>query len=443
MGLLVAGAVGAAALPYGAIGLALVAGWTPTRATGWVCLLGASAIAFLVARGLYRYLERRMRQGAALLQAIREGDYSVRAPLDDRGGIRELFSEINRLSAELSGARQAGIESDALLGRLLGTIDLAVLVFDPSGHLSGLNRAAGNLLGEPVSDLRGRLADNLGLADWLLRSGEVFVANRLFAAGTGPWEVRVLKFRRGGRIHTLLVMTDASRTLREEERRAWRRLIRVLGHELNNSLGPIASVADTLQRQIASGMEGAGALTEGLELIERRSRNLTDFLRRYSDYARMPPPSFAPVGLATLLRQVILIQDSSRLHLKEGPEVIIQADRAQLEQALINLIRNALEATAPLAGAVRVDWIETPVKVVIEIQDEGPGLPQTENLFVPFFTTKPGGSGIGLLVAREVAENHGGSLELRDRDDRSGAIARLHLAKVPQGAWVRYNRLNP
>ncbi len=443
MGLLVAGAVGAAALPYGAIGLALVAGWTPTRVTGWICLLGASAIAFLAARGLYRYLERRMRQGAALLQAIREGDYSVRAPLDDRGGIRELFSEINRLSAELSGARQAGIESDALLGRLLGTIDLAVLVFDPSGHLSGLNRAAGNLLGEPVSDLRGRLADNLGLADWLLRSGEVFVANRLFAAGTGPWEVRVLKFRRGGRIHTLLVMTDASRTLREEERRAWRRLIRVLGHELNNSLGPIASVADTLRRQIASGMEGAGALTEGLELIERRSRNLTDFLRRYSDYARMPPPSFAPVGLATLLRQVILIQDSSKLHLKEGPEVIIQADRAQLEQALINLIRNALEATAPLAGAVRVDWIETPVKVVIEIQDEGPGLPQTENLFVPFFTTKPGGSGIGLLVAREVAENHGGSLELRDRDDHSGAIARLHLAKMPQVTWVRYNRQNP
>ncbi|MHB1544463.1 MAG: sensor histidine kinase [Gammaproteobacteria bacterium] len=432
LGFLIAGAVGMSILPLGALTLALIAGWVPARAAAVGGLVLATAIAILVARWLGQYLERRMRQGASLLQAIREGDYSVHAPLEDRGGLRELFSEINRLSTELSGARQSGIESDALLGRLLGNIELAVLVFDPSGRLSGLNRAAGSLLGEPISDLRGRSAKTLGLDDWLPRSGEVFIESRSFAGGTALWEVRVLKFRRGGRTHTLLVMTDASRALREEERRAWRRLIRVLGHELNNSLGPIASVADTLRRQVWPEGEGSQRLNEGLDLIERRTRNLTDFLKRYREYARMPPPSFTPVDLAPLVREVAVMEGNSKLRVHEGPDVNIQADRTQLEQALINLVRNALEAAAQLAGSVHISWSEHPEGVIVEIVDDGPGLPQTDNLFVPFFTTKPGGSGIGLLIAREVAENHGGRLELSDREDQKGAIARLHLAKSPR-----------
>ena len=381
-----------------------------------------------------------MRQGASLLQAVREGDYSVHAPVEDRGGLRELFSEINRLSTELSGARQSGIESDALLGRLLSHLELAVFVFDPAGRLTGLNRAAGSLLGEPVSDLRGRSARTLGLEDWLSPSTDVRVARRTFAGGSGPWEVRVLQFRRGGRTHTLLVMTDASRTLREEERRAWRRLIRVLGHELNNSLGSIASVADTLKRQASSSGAHSEALLEGLELIERRTRNLTDFLKRYREYARMPPPSFSEVGLAPLVREVAAVAGDPRLKVREGPAVTFQADRGQLEQALINLVRNALEAVAQPEGTVEFAWSETPQAVVIEIVDDGPGLPQTDNLFVPFFTTKPGGSGIGLLIAREVAENHDGGLELANREDQSGVIARLTLAKAPRAVPIRQDR---
>ncbi|EQD55142.1 multi-sensor signal transduction histidine kinase [mine drainage metagenome] len=435
-----AGAVGVSVLPFGVLALALTAGWISAPAAAIGGLVAAFALAILVARWLGRYLERRMRQGASLLQAIREGDYSVHAPLEDQGGLRELFAEINRLSMELSGVRQSGIESDALLGRLLGHIELAVLVFDPSGRLSGLNRAAGSLLGEPISDLRGRSAKTLGLDDWLQHSGQVFIASRSFARGAGPWEVRVLKFRRGGRTHTLLVMTDASRSLREEERRAWRRLIRVLGHELNNSLGSIASVADTLQRQVAPRGEGSQVLREGLELIERRTRNLTDFLKRYREYARMPPPSFTAVDLAPLVRHVAVMEGASKPRVLDGPDVTIQADRAQVEQALINLVRNALEATTQPTGSVHMSWSETPEKVIIEIVDDGPGLPQTDNLFVPFFTTKPGGSGIGLLVAREVAENHDGSLELCNREDQKGVIARLHLAKVPRGGAIREDR---
>lgn len=422
-------AVAACTLPFAILAFTGLAGWVPVRVAIGVGLILTFLVSISVANLFGRYLERRMRQAASLLQAVREGDYSVHAPLVDRGGLHELFSEINRLSVELSGARQSGIESDALLGRLLGNIDMAVLVFDPTEHLSGLNKAAGTLLGEPVSDLKGRLARTLGLADWLERSGQVFVEPRPFAGGQGPWEVRVLKFRRGGRTHTLLVMTDVSRTLREEERQAWRRLIRVLGHELNNSLGSIASVADTLRKPASTEAEGAQRFQDGLELIERRARNLTDFMKRYREFASMPPPRFAPVALAPLVRQVAALEGTASLKIHEGPEIFVQADRVQLEQALINLVRNACEAVAQEKGSVEVNWSETPHGVMIEIMDEGPGLPTPGNLFVPFFTTKPGGSGIGLLVAREVAENHGGRLELCDRPDRKGARARIFLAK--------------
>jgi nitrogen fixation/metabolism regulation signal transduction histidine kinase len=424
------GLVLAAVFPFALLALLELAGWRPSWAVGFACLALAWVFAFGASRVLVRSLARRLRRGTALLQAIREGDYSVRSPVEGRGAMRELFAEINRLSTELSGVRQSGIESDALLGRLLGNIDLAVLVFDPTDRLTGLNRAAENLLGESALALRGRRANTLALADWLSVSGQVFVASRRFpGGGAGPWEVRTLKFRRGGRAHTLLVMTDASRALREEERRAWRRLIRVLGHEINNSLGPIASVADTLQRQIPAGGDAGNRLREGLALIERRAGSLTDFIRRYADYARMPPPSFAPVRLAPLVEEVAALVDPLALRVEPGPDLTLQADRAQVGQALINLVRNGVEAAAILRGSVRIGWREAGDDVVVEIIDDGPGLPPTQNLLVPFFTTKPGGSGIGLLVAREVAENHGGGLELENRSDGTGVIARFHLSR--------------
>ncbi len=439
-GVSLGGLVLTAAFPFALLALLELTGWRPPWVLGLVCFTVAWGVTFWVGRAVVRSVARPLRLGAAQLQAIREGDYSVRSSVSGKGAMRDLFVEINQLSSELSGVRQSGIESDALLGRLLGNIELSVLVFDPDDRLSGLNRAAGNLLGEPATALRGRMAEDLGLADWLRVGGQVFVTNRRFASGVGPWEVRTLKFRRGGRPHTLLVMTDASRTLREEERRAWRRLIRVLGHEINNSLGPIASVADTLQGQI-SGMGEEGRLREGLALIERRARSLTHFIGRYSDYARMPPPSFAPVRIAPLVREIAAMEVPERLRLEEGPDVVIQADRAQVEQALINLLRNAVEAATPNQGSVRVCWQEMEDFVVIEILDEGPGLPSTQNLFVPFFTTKPGGSGIGLLIAREVAENHGGHLELKNRSEHPGVVARLHLAQTPHSpvpASVRF-----
>jgi nitrogen fixation/metabolism regulation signal transduction histidine kinase len=421
----------AAAFPFALLALLDLAGWRPPWILGFAGFAVAWGITFWIGRALVRFVARPLRLGAAQLQAVREGDYSIRSSISGKGAMRELFVEINQLSHELSGVRQSGIESDALLGRLLANLELSVLVFDPDDRLSGLNRAAVNLLGEPATALRGRAAADLGLADWLRVGGQVFVTNRRFASGVGPWEVRTLKFRRGGRPHTLLVMTDASRTLREEERRAWRRLIRVLGHEINNSLGPIASVADTLQGQIA-GRGEEGRLREGLALIERRARSLTHFIGRYSDYARMPPPSFAPVQIRPLVREIASMEVPQRLRLEEGPDVVIQADQTQVEQALINLLRNAVEAATPSQGWVTVSWRETEDGVMVEILDEGPGLPSSQNLFVPFFTTKPGGSGIGLLIAREVAENHGGHLELRNRTGTPGVVACLHLARAPR-----------
>ena len=233
-------------------------------------------------------------------------------------------------------------------------------------------------------------------------------------------------FRRLGRPHRLLVVTDVSRALREEERYAWRRLIRVLGHEINNSLGSIQTTASLLRERDHSSDR---MLDEGLELIERRSRTLGGFIRRYAELAQLPPPSADPIDLAELIRHVASLEERVPvLVLSDGPQEAF-LDRAQIEQALINLVRNAAEAALQTGGGVRIRWDGEGSMVSIEVEDDGPGISSTENLFVPFFTTKPGGSGIGLLLARQIIEAHGGSLRLVNRPSTRGAMAVVRLPR--------------
>jgi signal transduction histidine kinase len=264
---------------------------------------------------------------------------------------------------------------------------------------------------------------DLGLSDWLACSAPL-IDRRAFPSGEGPWEVRRVVFRRHGRPHRLLVVTDVSRALREEERRAWRRLIRVLGHEINNSLGSIQSTAGLL-RERASAADGVAK--DGLELIEERSRALGGFIRRYAELARLPPPNPEKVDIAALIRRVVLLEPRIAVEIGSDSPEAIQVDRSQLEQVLINLVRNAADAALETGGGARVRWRRSARDLLIEVEDDGPGIPHTENLFVPFFTTKEGGSGIGLVLARQIIEAHGGSLQLANREGSRGAIATIRV----------------
>src|SRR5579864_1656297 len=365
-----------------------------------------------------------------MLAALRERDYSLRARrqgVDDALGL--VIFELNVLTEELKQRRLGSLEAAALLERVMSEIDVAVFTFDADDALRLVNASGERLLGQDADRLLGRRADELGLAE-CLRGEAPRVQELEFPAARGRWEVRRGAFRQQGKPHQLLVLADVSRTLREEERQAWQRLIRVLGHEINNSLTPIRSVAQRLT-ELLGRPDADGTLREdlerGLELIAGRSESLTRFLSAYARLARLPPPKLAPVDVASWIQRVARLETRIAVEIAPGTPVVVTADGDQLDQLLINLIANATDAALTTGGRVKIRWKARAHMVDVEVIDGGPGLPETKNLFVPFFTTKPSGSGIGLVLSRQIAEAHGGRLTLSNRRDATGCVALLTL----------------
>jgi nitrogen fixation/metabolism regulation signal transduction histidine kinase len=308
-------------------------------------------------------------------------------------------------------------------------IDVAVFAFDEERRLQLANRAGERTLDRPVERLWGRTAEELGLAT-ALDAGERGVLELAFPSGLGRYEVTGGTFRQHGRPHRLLVLANVSRALREEERQAWQRLIRVLGHELNNSLAPIKSIAGSLGQMLERSdrpPDWDDDAKRGLTVISARAEALSRFMEAYGRLARLPPPQLQPVSVSALVRRVAGLETRVPIAINAGPEVLLQADPDQIEQLLINVLRNAADASLETSGRVAVGWEVRAGQVVVSVDDEGPGISNTANLFVPFFTTKPGGSGIGLVLSRQIAEAHGGSLDLRNRVDARGCEARLIL----------------
>lgn len=370
---------------------------------------------------------------ANLLAALREGDYSIRAytgqARDDV--LSQVGFEINELEGILRGQRLDAVEATALVRRVIEVIDVAVFAFDSEGLLRLVNRAGEMLLARPSERLLGRSAESLGLLD-CLEGESPRTIQKSFPGKEGRWGLRRSTFREGGLPHQLLALADLSQALREEERQAWQRLVRVLGHELNNSLAPIKSMADSLSQMLRRqprADDWEEDMTRGLQVINSRTDALTRFMEAYSRLARLPEPRFRATPLSSLVKRVAGLETRTPVGVRPGPEIQIQADPDQLEQLLINLIKNAVDAALETEGGVEVGWESSIGHVIISVLDEGPGLPNTSNLFVPFFTTKPKGTGIGLVLCRQIAEAHGGSLTLHNRSDRTGCEARLELPR--------------
>jgi two-component system, NtrC family, nitrogen regulation sensor histidine kinase NtrY len=375
--------------------------------------LGSCALAFHATRF-------RLRTLSSTVEAIRQGDFTMRARISGADVLADLACEIASLSETLHAQRLSVLDSAALLETVLEELDTAVFAFDDDGRLKFLNRAAAQLLGRSVESQLGRTAAAMGLADLIQHSG---VCSLNFPERTGRFEVRRRSFRQAGRPHTLVVVSDLSRALREEERRAWQRLVRVIGHEINNSLTPIKSVAETLAER-SRDLSDADLFAEGLDLIRDRAASLARFVASYSQIARLPAPRRCPFNLYELLARLIQAPAYRTVTLSSPTDIQVSADAGQIEQVLINLLNNALEACADDPAQILVTVRIDRVSVQLEIADNGSGIANLENLFVPFFTTKPGGSGIGLALSRQIIDNHGGTLTLHNRSDRSGCIAR-------------------
>ena len=367
-----------------------------------------------------------------LLAALREGDYSIRARGAREGSaLGEVLIEVNSLGETLRQQRLGAFEATALLRTIMSEIDVAIFTFDPERRLRLVNRAGETLLGQPMDKLLGKTAKELAL-DTCLDANEDEPLTLNFPGTSGRWGVRRSTFRELGLPHELLVLTDLSRTLREEERRAWQRLVRVLGHEMNNSLAPIKSLAASLEsllRRDPLPADWKDDTSSGLNSIASRADSLSRFLQAYTRLTKLPPPQKQDVDVASLVQRVVDLEPRLKVQVLSGPTIMIRADAAQIEQALINLVHNAVDAALETDGTVTLGWRKRESAVEIFIEDEGPGILNAANLFVPFFTTKPDGSGIGLPLSRQIAEAHGGSLVVVNRRSGTGAEALLRLPR--------------
>jgi len=364
-----------------------------------------------VAFNLRQRVVRPLQTLSNILAAVREGDFSIRGRRAASGdALGEVMLEVNELGQTLREQRLGALEATALLRTVMSEIDVAVFAFDGAQRLRLVNRAGEKLLARPAARLLGRSGGELGLATCLERqNGDgPQTMQMVFPGGVGRWGVRGSTFREGGLQHQLLV----------------------LGHELNNSLAPIKSVAGSLADLLARQPRPADwgdDMQRGLEVISSRAHSLARFVESYSELARLPPPRFESLSIGELVRRVASLETRLPVSVVSGSETTVRGDSAQLEQLLINLLRNAVDASLETGGQVEVGWRRRAGQLEVWISDEGPGLANTANLFVPFFTTKATGSGIGLVLSRQIAEAHGGTLSLENRDPLRGCEARLRL----------------
>ena len=402
--------------------------------TQWTLTVAATA-AWLAFGSLARErVVRPLQTVSNMLAALREGDYSMRARgANPEDALGLLLLELNSLGEDLRAQRLGALEATALLRRVMEEIDVGVFAFDASPALRLVNRGGAALLGRPPEQLLGKSAAELGLADCLV--GEAPRVLTLDLPRGGRWELRRGTFRQGGLPHQLLVLADVSRALSEEERQAWRRLIRVLSHELNNSLAPIKSIAESLRDlvgQESPPRDWRDDVRTGLGVIASRSESLSRLMAAYARLARLPPPRREPVSVGEWVRRVVALETRRPVTVCPGPELTIHADGGQLDQLLINLVRNAVDATldaggAEAGGSAEVGWGARRDRLDVWVRDDGPGLADTANLFVPFYTTKADGTGIGLVLSRQIAEAHGGTVTLGNRPGGRGCEARLSL----------------
>jgi nitrogen fixation/metabolism regulation signal transduction histidine kinase len=365
-----------------------------------------------------------------LLGALREGDFSVRgrSPRAD-DALGEVMREVNTLGSTLREQRLGAMEATTLLSTVMREIGVAIFAFDEHHRLRLVNRAAERLLAAPAERLLGQTAADLQM-ELCLDGPPQTTLQTVFPGGAGRFGVRRTRIREHGLPLELVVISDLTQALSEQELQAWQRLVRVLGHELNNSLAPIKSIAGSLESILARENlpdDWRDDMRRGLNVITSRSESLSRFIGAYARLAKLPRPQLQPLDIADCVGRAVSFETRIPVQVDSGAHLTVQGDPDQLEQVLINLLRNAADASLTTKGAVHVGWHRDGNMIEIWIKDDGPGLAGTANLFVPFFTTKPGGSGIGLVLSRQIAEGHGGALSLENRADGQGCIACLRL----------------
>lgn len=401
-------------------------------ATKWVISGLACLWVLMMAERVRQHFTYHLRTLSTLVEAIRQEDYSLRSSrYREPGALGELYRQVNALADCLQRSEQQEQELRGLLGKVIAQIQVAILAIDSEQIIQLVNPRAALLASLPAADLIDRVITDTPFAT-LAYTPEPTLIEHEFPGASGHWQISWQEYRYGARPGKLLFITDLKQALSEQEARAWQSLIRVITHEINNSLTPISSISQTLVSRLTMQevpRQDADFL-KGLGMIGQRSDDLTRFIAEYARIARLPEPQKRPFNLTALLakleklyeKQVIFVGDNTS-------DVQVTADPTLIEQLLINLIKNSLEAATGSGAPVELTIHKGESTVQVQVLDRGSGLANPANLFVPFYTTKAKGSGIGLVLCRQIAHAHGGRLVLENRKAEAGAVATLELRR--------------
>lgn len=365
-----------------------------------------------------------------LLEAMLKGDYALRLRSDKPdSALDELVISINKLAEHLSQQRLMSVENQLLLNTVIEHIDVAILSVDENGLTHQLNPAAKKLISANNSKERKAVTEQIEILK-NMAIGRSQVLQLSFAQHNGRFRVHCEEFRSSGLQHRLILITDIAHLLRMEEDKAWQNLVRVLSHEINNSLTPIASISQTLLKMSQS-QQGFPPedkdLSQGLKLISERSHDLQEFVNSYKKLNKLPAPNLQEFDITLIANKVANLFDQKKFKIISQESIALMIDAIQIEQVLINLVKNGIEASTDNQPPVTMSWLYTEDQCRILIVDCGTGVRNPENLFVPLYTTKPHGSGIGLALSRQIIESHNGQLTLSNRSDQQGCVAQIVL----------------
>lgn len=401
----------------------------PAKAVIALVLLGWI---FIVAGAVRREVLLHIRTLSNLVEATRAEDYSMKAArARDPGELAELYQQINSLTESLKSGRQGEQELLSILEKVVSEINVAIVVFDAHGRIRLVNQLAAALLQIPADDLIGVDSADTVLAQLPVSPQPTLIDFR-FPGAEGRWQIRQHHYRHEGRQSRMIFIADLKQVLSDEEIAAWQRLIRVISHEVNNSLTPITSLCQTLTGILAKSGSDNEDVRTGLSVIAERAKGLQNFISVYARLARLPEPQRVLFPAPALSAKLERIFAGRALEIVPFPEVMVYGDPVHLEQALINLVKNGLEANPGDAPAVELSCRVRDGQCEFQVADHGAGIVNPDNLFVPFYTTKPEGAGIGLILCRQIAGKHHGHVTLENRTGGPGAVARLTVPLPPE-----------
>jgi len=390
----------------------LLTAWPAWQALALAVTL--STLLALVFWSLYRRILAVFRRAGMQLDALQGQDYSVRArPVFIAGRVAELHRQLDTLADSLQSRKTGQDQQSLLLYRLIDQLNTPILIFDQRLKLSYANPAFVHLFGRPWETQRNASPALLGLVSeprWQFTDPQ----------RSQQWQIRHSLFWEQGHSHQLLVFINIQAALRENQLKAWQKLIQIMSHEIRNSLTPVVALVQNLQARYSNERE-----QQALQVIDERCRHLQDFVKRYTELHNAPVLKQEWLNAQALFQRLADLFPDAHLQVT-GARSQLWADAVLLQQVLINLTKNALEAgSAP--GTIKVAFNRNEQHVEIRVLDRGQGVASPDNLFVPFYSTKPQGQGIGLSLSRHFIEQMGGQLTLANNPDGVGACATIRL----------------